>query len=308
MLKFRPAEIKYFQLQSSIRGPAVLELYYYPMDQFSLGFLGFWIVTGMSLKLDMGNEMPHVLIATDFGANQYSLGPVQLFLINAVMIFSLHSLQDEALLGDLSCPHLSYLSIGSKVKRRRRKNKINHPPYHTTSEPQMQLRESIQKTKRFFHITLQNVKAFLFRGYQKLPETPPCNPFSCSSCKNQKKHQLDHLYADFSDQWESDQDRDKSRKMKGIMSSKELVKEEDNCSGNFVKLAKQSPENNKHEKGGNEEIKNMGISHQGRRVQPSSYLLPSPLYYCCSLLKCVPPYSIEVCEFVHCYLFTSSLD
>ncbi|RVW87992.1 hypothetical protein CK203_033892 [Vitis vinifera] len=128
--------------------------------------------------------------------------------------------------------------------------------------------------------------------------------------------------------------------MKAIMSSKELVKEEDNCSGNFVKLAKQSPENNKHEKGGNEEIKNMGISHQGRRVQPSSYLvangggfallqkmkelemmdagdvdhaldieeLPSPLYYCCSLLKCVPPYSIEVCKFVHCYLFTSSLD
>ena len=39
--------------------------------------------------------MPHVLIATDFGANQYGLGPVQLFLINAVMIFSLHSLQDE---------------------------------------------------------------------------------------------------------------------------------------------------------------------------------------------------------------------
>ncbi|WJZ94595.1 hypothetical protein VitviT2T_013436 [Vitis vinifera] len=137
----------------------------------------------------------------------------------------------------------------------------------------MQLRESIQKTKRFFHITLQNLKAFLFRGYQKLPETPPCNPFSCSSCKNQKKHQLDHIYADFSDQWESDQDRDKRRKMKGIMSSKELVKEEDNCSGNFVKLAKQSPENNKHEKGGNEEIKNMGSSHQGRRVQPSSYLV-----------------------------------
>lgn len=24
------------------------------MDQFSLGFLGFWIVTGMSVKLDMG--------------------------------------------------------------------------------------------------------------------------------------------------------------------------------------------------------------------------------------------------------------
>ena len=63
------------------------------------------------------------------------------------------------------------------------------------------------------------------------------------------------------------------------MSSKELVKEEDNSSlssGDFGKLGKQNPriKKHKHEEEGNEKkIKNIGNSSQGsRRLQPSFLL------------------------------------
>lgn len=50
--------------------------------------------------------------------------------------------------------------------------------------------------------------------------------------------------------------------MKAVMSSKELVKVDDK---------KQNPTNNKHGERGDQEIKNMVYSYQGRRVQSSFF-------------------------------------
>ncbi|XAR50638.1 hypothetical protein NMG60_11005009 [Bertholletia excelsa] len=84
----------------------------------------------------------------------------------------------------------------------------------------MLLRKAIQKTKFFLLKTLQNLKSFLFVGYQKLPKARPVNP----------------LYKDFSAQ--SDSDNEKVLETKRTTESMEPMNEEDAQIGSFMKLGR----------------------------------------------------------------------
>lgn len=83
----------------------------------------------------------------------------------------------------------------------------------------MLLKKAVQDTKIFFHKTLQNLRSFLFGGYQKLPKSSSLNP------KSQNMQQLDDFYKDFSELWESDSEKMKKNK-KTLTYSKEPVEEE----------------------------------------------------------------------------------
>ncbi|GMP42777.1 hypothetical protein CsSME_00012399 [Camellia sinensis var. sinensis] len=70
----------------------------------------------------------------------------------------------------------------------------------------MLLRNTFHKTKMFFHKTLQNLKSFLFGGYKKLPKTCPLSPLYGGN-GNLNLQQLDQFNRDFSEQWQSDNDK-----------------------------------------------------------------------------------------------------
>ncbi|KAI3802917.1 hypothetical protein L1987_31064 [Smallanthus sonchifolius] len=44
----------------------------------------------------------------------------------------------------------------------------------------MLLRITYSNTKRFLKSTIHCLKSYFAGGYQRLPKTPPCNPFSCT--------------------------------------------------------------------------------------------------------------------------------
>ncbi|XP_058192467.1 uncharacterized protein LOC131309838 [Rhododendron vialii] len=83
----------------------------------------------------------------------------------------------------------------------------------------MLLRKAVQNTKIFLHKTLQNLKSVLIGGYQKLPKSRSLNPNS------QNVQQLDDFYKDFSELWESDNEKMKKNKKTSAF-AKVLVEEE----------------------------------------------------------------------------------
>ncbi|GMP42778.1 hypothetical protein CsSME_00012399 [Camellia sinensis var. sinensis] len=91
----------------------------------------------------------------------------------------------------------------------------------------MLLRNTFHKTKMFFHKTLQNLKSFLFGGYKKLPKTCPLSPLYGGN-GNLNLQQLDQFNRDFSEQWQSDNDK--------VIKSKELMNEADITSESFTKF------------------------------------------------------------------------
>ncbi|XP_052182898.1 uncharacterized protein LOC127795331 [Diospyros lotus] len=82
----------------------------------------------------------------------------------------------------------------------------------------MLLRASISGSKKFFQKTLHTFKSFLSGGYQKLPKTPPFNPFSCSPAAvndmtfTHTYPDLDNFYSDFIEH--ADNQKKKKRKKK----------------------------------------------------------------------------------------------
>lgn len=48
----------------------------------------------------------------------------------------------------------------------------------------MLLRITYFNTKRFFKSSIESFKSYFPRGYQRLPKTPPCNPFSCTGSRS----------------------------------------------------------------------------------------------------------------------------
>lgn len=109
----------------------------------------------------------------------------------------------------------------------------------------MLLRDSIEKTKKFFNETLVNLKSFFFGGYQKLPKPPSFHPFSCGSSR-QKDTQIEKFYADFCNEWGCDLDKGRTRIQKD---AKVQVKDgEDSCSDTATKhVNHQSPVENKQQ-------------------------------------------------------------
>ncbi|XVE88899.1 hypothetical protein DITRI_Ditri19aG0105900 [Diplodiscus trichospermus] len=122
----------------------------------------------------------------------------------------------------------------------------------------MLLMESIQKTKNFFHKTVENLKSFFFVGYQKLSKPPLPDPFSCAG-GSRKKHQKDQFCTDFCNNWEVGLEEAKMRK-NDAMTLKDQMKEEDECSGSSMNFADTSPIKNKKQNGGKEEKKKVGSS------------------------------------------------
>ena len=122
--------------------------------------------------------------------------------------------------------------------------------YKTVLKQQMQLRESIHKTKKFFHNALRNLKFIFLGGYQKLTKPASFKPFSCGG-SNVKNYQIDQYYADFCNDWECDLEKAMKRKSNIFMGSKEPMIDEDVSDESEMKLAK-SP-SRKNQEGGKEE-------------------------------------------------------
>nr|XP_043626062.1 uncharacterized protein LOC122597547 [Erigeron canadensis] len=58
----------------------------------------------------------------------------------------------------------------------------------------MLLRITYSNTKMFFKRTLENFKLYFPKGYQRLPKTPPCNPFSCTGSRGVNTNHFTHSY------------------------------------------------------------------------------------------------------------------
>lgn len=76
----------------------------------------------------------------------------------------------------------------------------------------MLLKKSMLKTKSFILKTLQNLRSFLFGGYEKIPRTLLLNPLSCSSI-GQRSHQLDQIYSQNTNQSVPDHHQDNGNHM-----------------------------------------------------------------------------------------------
>ncbi|XP_042475705.1 uncharacterized protein LOC122057610 [Macadamia integrifolia] len=119
----------------------------------------------------------------------------------------------------------------------------------------MLLRNSIAKTKRFFHKNFESFKSFLSGGYERLPKTPPFNPCSCTGTTRgdpnsfQSFRELDNFYRDFSNRWDSsDPDKAKQRNKKNSVPPAMSKKQEEITTESFLKFGrKQSPEKVRHE-------------------------------------------------------------
>lgn len=71
----------------------------------------------------------------------------------------------------------------------------------------MLLKKSLLRTKSFILKTLQNLRSFLFGGYEKIPRTLLLNPLSCSSI-GPRRHQLDQIYSQYTNQSVPDHSQD----------------------------------------------------------------------------------------------------
>ncbi|KAK9071283.1 hypothetical protein SSX86_009851 [Deinandra increscens subsp. villosa] len=57
----------------------------------------------------------------------------------------------------------------------------------------MVLRITYCNTKRFLKTTIQSFKSYFSGGYQRLPKTPPCNPFSCTGSRDRAGMHATHF-------------------------------------------------------------------------------------------------------------------
>ncbi|XP_043725334.1 uncharacterized protein LOC122671913 [Telopea speciosissima] len=143
----------------------------------------------------------------------------------------------------------------------------------------MLLRNSIAKTKRFFHKTVESFKSLLSGGYEKLPKKPPFNSCSCSGGADFYSHrsfgELDNFYGDFTNRWDSsDPEKDKKRnekKLPHISDKQQPIDHE----GSFLKFGKQSPAKIRDEERRREPGKEMRRenSHGRGREEMGSHLV-----------------------------------
>ncbi|KAI9071828.1 hypothetical protein K1719_046202 [Acacia pycnantha] len=115
-------------------------------------------------------------------------------------------------------------------------------------------RESMNKTKIFFHKTLENFKSFFYGEYRKLPRSLSFNHFSRKSGKTDT-YTSEQFYHEFYDQWQSELkrlkmiDEDNKNNSFSISGSKSKDPEMENAAESiegvmgFVK--QQSPEKKK---------------------------------------------------------------
>ncbi|KAK7255378.1 hypothetical protein RIF29_28787 [Crotalaria pallida] len=136
-------------------------------------------------------------------------------------------------------------------------------------EQQMMLRETIHKTKVFFHKSLRNFRSCFFGGYQKLPRSLSFNPFHCGS-DNARTYTSDQFYNEFYDHLQSDSSIVKKFGNNDISSSQESTVEDAACSGSFMSFPKQSSQKSIHEDKAKEQKNKGGSSQLGKKEDLSS--------------------------------------
>ncbi|KAL0354682.1 UNVERIFIED_CONTAM: hypothetical protein Sradi_3915100 [Sesamum radiatum] len=99
----------------------------------------------------------------------------------------------------------------------------------TKRSPQMLIKETIYRTKKFFHRALTNLKSFLLERYQKLPKTPCSNPIN--STMKSKLHGVDNFCRSLSQQW--DNSTETVKKKDRHLSPEEQAKGDEQCSKSF---------------------------------------------------------------------------
>ncbi|KAJ4958856.1 hypothetical protein NE237_025967 [Protea cynaroides] len=116
----------------------------------------------------------------------------------------------------------------------------------------MVLRNSIAKTKRFFHRTIGSLKSLLSGGYERLPKTSPFNSCSRTAAggggvdinSHQSFQELDNFYRDFINRWDSsDLDKAKKRNKK----KQQLIDNEEIDGGSFLEFGNQLQAKIRHE-------------------------------------------------------------
>lgn len=96
----------------------------------------------------------------------------------------------------------------------------------TQVNPQILIKQTLCKTKKYCQNSLRNLKSFISVGYQKLSKTPTADKPMSSSITNKintstKVHELDNFYTSFSQQWDSLKNKE------GMLSPKVQTKEDD---------------------------------------------------------------------------------
>ncbi|KAG2718477.1 hypothetical protein I3760_03G222400 [Carya illinoinensis] len=150
----------------------------------------------------------------------------------------------------------------------------------------MLLRNSISNTKKFFRKTLQSFKSLFSEGYQKLPKTPPLNPFSfrASADMNVQPSYKD-LGKFYTDQWESSDKDMKIMAKNGIIQKKSTMasstqQEKEVYGGSFLKFSQATPvkknhveirrsEEYDHHHNHHEDVQIKSIPYQRRRQENS---------------------------------------
>jgi hypothetical protein len=108
----------------------------------------------------------------------------------------------------------------------------------------MLLRNSISNTKKFFRKTLQSFKSLFSGDYQRLPKSPPKNPFSYTHSVDMNivqpttdHNELDKFYTEFTNKWDSDKDGAKKGSKK---------QETEVYSGSFMEFSQTYPTKKNH--------------------------------------------------------------
>ncbi|CAK9172791.1 unnamed protein product [Ilex paraguariensis] len=141
----------------------------------------------------------------------------------------------------------------------------------------MLLRTSISNTKKFFRRTLETFKSLLSDGYQRIPKSPPSNPFSRSTGGSvdinisQSYRELDLFYQDFTTRWDHENEKLKKRSKKKKTSTTRAKHEDDRiCAEDLMKFSKVTPTNapaKTYQVEEREDQKKKRLVYEGRRKQ-----------------------------------------
>ncbi|KAK4428095.1 hypothetical protein Salat_1578500 [Sesamum alatum] len=88
----------------------------------------------------------------------------------------------------------------------------------TKLSPQMLIKETLYRTKKFFYKAFTNLKSFILERYQKLPKNPYASPIN--NTMKSKLHGVDNLCRSLSQQWDNSTDQTVMKKKERHLSPK----------------------------------------------------------------------------------------
>lgn len=136
------------------------------------------------------------------------------------------------------------------------------------------LLSSISSTKKFFQKTIKNFKSFFSPGYQRLPKASPHTPhFSYSVAassamdmtSNTSYQEMEKLYTDFSDQWESENEKTRRRRIKKKATLPSKQESSEVYSGSYISLSNASHAQKKNKVEKKVEGDNNNNNHQNNK-------------------------------------------